>query len=68
MPGLPAPGFAQFANHPTVQYAAGRDMRGTFWIHCRCLACGPAGDFMKPCSMPVRAMTVVGTYARQHMH
>lgn len=68
MPGLSAPRFVQFGNHPTVQHATGRDMRGTFWIHCRCVACGPAGDFMKPCSMPMRANSVVATYARMHNH
>lgn len=65
---LPFPRYVPFGNHPTVQHALGHDMRGVFWIHCRCTACGPAADFVKACSFPPRGMNTVAVYARQHSH
>jgi len=68
---MPGPAFRHFSplpNNPSVEYAAGPDGHGRYWISCRCRVCGPQGDFAKPCSLPMRTMLVVQHYAKMHVH
>lgn len=52
----------------TVQYAAGPDWRGQWWILCRCTVCGPRENYVRPCSRPNKTPEWVNRYASMHAH
>ena len=60
------PAYEKVASVPHVQYAAGEDARGKWWIFCKCDVCGD--DFRRPCSRPANTSNVVNTYLRLHLH
>lgn len=68
MPDLSHLPFQRIASTPYVEFAAGPDARGQWWISCRCRLCGPSENFLRPCSQPRRTMEWVGRYASMHGH
>lgn len=58
--------FKVVPNHPSAQYAAGKDVYGRFWIWFTCTACGDRSQ--KLCSNPQRTNYWVVRYSALHLH